>query len=89
MSTLRHLIRQGDGYIAYCPCGHKGRVDLYELAVRFGPEAYPLAPQIIPMLRCSRCGLRGRRRDSQGSAIEIRVDMGHRPATVWVGGRRL
>ena len=40
----------------YAPCNHRQALDLVKLRDRFGPDAPEMADDLIPKLKCSRCG---------------------------------
>ncbi|MCB1463215.1 MAG: hypothetical protein KDJ90_12510 [Nitratireductor sp.] len=62
--TLGELIDADYGVIAYCDvhdrrfgrCGHSAWLDVEALAVRFGRDHGALASDLVPKLRCRKCG---------------------------------
>ena len=42
---------------AYCSsCNHHSRLDLEKLRDRYGPDAPAMSDDIVPRLKCSKCG---------------------------------
>lgn len=61
--TLADRIRNGDMVRAYChnipACGHSAELDLVKLAERLGPDHGAMHDDLVPKLKCAKCG--GRR----------------------------
>ena len=61
--TLADRIRNGDMVRAYChnlpACGHSAELDLVKLAERVGPDHGAMHDDLVPKLKCAKCG--GRR----------------------------
>lgn len=57
--TLQAMIDHDMQLWAFChahACFNRHRFDLNELRARIGPEASTMAHDLVPRLRCSRCG---------------------------------
>lgn len=57
--TFQSLIDAKMTVMAHChyaPCNHSQALDLVKLRDRFGPDAPAMADDLIPKLKCSRCG---------------------------------
>ncbi|MER9167683.1 hypothetical protein NKI12_09910 [Mesorhizobium australicum] len=57
--TFQRLIDDKMTVTAHChhsPCNHSQKLDLVNLRDRFGPEAPAMADDIIPKLKCAKCG---------------------------------
>jgi len=55
--TLGECIANGYGIRATClACWHHRELDLPALAARLGPEHSTLHDDLVPRLRCSKCG---------------------------------
>lgn len=57
--TVRTMIETGHILSAACHargCHHFARIDLEALRDTIGPDASTMAPDLVPRLRCSRCG---------------------------------
>ncbi len=53
------LVRGGETIVAYCHtylCNHKGTLDLLTLRDRFGPDHGAMHADLVPKLRCTKCG---------------------------------
>ncbi len=58
-STIQSLIDSGDTLTAYCHkplCCHNQTLDLIKLRDKFGPDYGCMHDDIVPKLRCSKCG---------------------------------
>lgn len=65
LDTLGDLIDSRHGLYLYCEasrgglrCGHYAEADLEALAARLGRDHSWLADDLVPRLRCSKCGSR-------------------------------
>jgi hypothetical protein len=55
--TYQKLIDGEMTVTAYChDCNHSKKLDLAKLRDRFGPDALAMADDIIPRLKCEKCG---------------------------------
>ncbi|MER8882581.1 hypothetical protein [Mesorhizobium sp. M0816] len=57
--TFQSLIDENVQVTAHChraPCHHRQELDLAKLRARFGPDAPAMADDLIPKLRCAKCG---------------------------------
>jgi hypothetical protein len=45
-----------DGYCHRSSCGHHSRLDLIKLRDKLGPDAPAMADDLIPKMRCAKCG---------------------------------
>ena len=57
--TFQSLIDAKMTVMAQChraPCNHNQVLDLVKLRDRFGPDAPAMADDLIPKLRCAKCG---------------------------------
>ena len=57
--TFQKLIDADMAVHAYCQravCGHGKKLDLEALGKRFGPDAGAMYDDLIPRLRCEKCG---------------------------------
>lgn len=57
--TLQSLIDDGMKVHAYCHvyrCHHNQKLDLEKLRDRFGPDAPAMSDDLVPKLRCAKCG---------------------------------
>ncbi|WP_245509074.1 hypothetical protein [Mesorhizobium sp. M4B.F.Ca.ET.019.03.1.1] len=57
--TFQSLIDAKMTVTAFChhaPCNHSQPLDLPKLRDRFGPDAPAMADDIIPKLKCAKCG---------------------------------
>ncbi|MBN9067267.1 MAG: hypothetical protein J0H60_12645 [Rhizobiales bacterium] len=57
--TFQRLIDERMMVTAYChnsACNHSQRLDLEKLRDRFGPDAPAMHDDIVPKLRCAKCG---------------------------------
>lgn len=57
--TIEHFIASGDHMEAWChnrACGHHQVLDMLKLRERLGPDHGALHDDIVPLLRCSKCG---------------------------------
>ena len=57
--TFQSLIDARMTVMAHChhgPCNHNQVLDLVKLRDRFGPDAPAMADDLIPKLRCAKCG---------------------------------
>ena len=57
--TFQSLIDAKMAVTAHCqtaPCHHSQKLDLAKLRDRFGPDAPSLADDLIPNLKCAKCG---------------------------------
>ncbi len=57
--TFQDLIDDCMMLTAYChnsACNHSQRLDLEKLRDRFGPDAPAMHDDIVPKLRCAKCG---------------------------------
>ncbi|ANN58683.1 hypothetical protein A9174_19325 [Mesorhizobium loti NZP2037] len=60
--TFQSLIDAKMAVTAHCqtaPCHHRQALDLAKLRNRFGPDTPAMADDLIPRLKCAKCG--GRR----------------------------
>lgn len=58
-TTIEDHIRCGYAIHAYChgyECSHHTKLDLYLLAARLGPDHRTMHHDLVPKLRCSKCG---------------------------------
>lgn len=58
-STIQDMIDVGDTIVAYCHnarCNHRAAVDLCLIREKLGPDHGALHEDLVPKLRCSRCG---------------------------------
>ena len=68
--TVQALIDGGMEITAYCEdpdCRHTQPVDLVRFRDRFGPDAPMMRRDVLPRLRCSKCG---------GKNIDIKLSPG-------------
>ena len=57
--TFQSLIDAKMQVTAHChnsPCNHNQKLDLAKLRDRFGPDALAMADDLIPKLKCAKCG---------------------------------
>ncbi|APH74085.1 hypothetical protein BSQ44_23990 [Aquibium oceanicum] len=57
--TVQKMIDEGYSLGAGCnkpQCFHFGRIDLGVLKAKLGPEHSTMAPDLVPKLRCRKCG---------------------------------
>jgi len=57
--TVQAMIDEGMQLWAFCHahgCFNRHRFDLDALRARIGPQASTMARELVPRLRCSRCG---------------------------------
>ncbi len=57
--TIQGLIDGGMTVTAYChnwQCHHNARLDLVALRERLGPHAAAMHDDLVPKLRCAKCG---------------------------------
>lgn len=55
--TIQHFIDSGDRCEVHCNrCGHHAPLDHVKLRDRLGPDHGALHNDLVPLLRCSRCG---------------------------------
>jgi hypothetical protein len=57
--TFQSLIDAKMTVMAHChrpPCNHNQVLDLVKLRDRFGPDAPAMSADLIPKLRCAKCG---------------------------------
>lgn len=57
--TIQSFIDSGDVLTAYChnpKCHHHGRLDMMLLRDRLGPDHGSMHDDLVPKLKCSRCG---------------------------------
>ncbi len=58
-ATLGGCIASGHRITAYCnSCRHSVQLDLEALAAKLGPDHGALHNDLVPRLKCSRCGSR-------------------------------
>lgn len=58
-STIQGMIDGRYRVTAYChnsACGHRADIDFYKLRDRLGPDHGALHDDLVPLLRCTRCG---------------------------------
>jgi hypothetical protein len=54
---FHHLLLAGLYRRSHNPrCHHNQRLDLEKLRDRFGPDALAMADDLIPLLKCAKCG---------------------------------
>ncbi len=57
--TIQTFIASGATYEAYCQrptCGHHAPLDMLALRDRLGPDHGALHDDLVPLLKCSKCG---------------------------------
>ncbi|WP_292174908.1 hypothetical protein [Mesorhizobium sp.] len=57
--TFQSLIDAKMTVTAFChwsPCNHSQKLDLAQLRDRYGPDSPAMADDLIPKLKCNRCG---------------------------------
>lgn len=59
MGTIQKAIDSGDTVMAWChnpTCRHKAQLDWEVLKARLGPDHGTLHHDLVPKLKCSKCG---------------------------------
>jgi hypothetical protein len=59
--TIQNVIDSGDTITAYCHaylCHHNGDLDMLALRDRLGPDHGAMHDDLVPKLRCTKCGSR-------------------------------
>ena len=73
-STLRKIAAGAATLDVNCSrCGHSAPAPLEALAARIGWDTDFLAPDVLPFLRCSACGLSGRGRHPSGHLLSLKL----------------
>ncbi len=54
--TIGECLDHGYGITAFCPAGHSRALDLDDLARRLGRAHGAMHDDLVPKLRCGRCG---------------------------------
>lgn len=57
--TIQDVLDSGDTIRVWChhpPCGHHGTLDFVALREKLGPDHGAMHDDLVPKLKCSRCG---------------------------------
>lgn len=71
-STLRKIATEGATITVHCSqCGHSARLPMTAVALRIGWDTELEGQSLTTFLRCSKCGLSGKRRHPSGHRLSL------------------